>query len=131
MRFAGLSLVLLVLAPVQAEAQQGMIQVLPPPAIVRVTLPSTCSLEPYPNAAIRAMATGSTTLAFSMDGEGYLRHTAILRSAGASPEHKLLDAASARTLWNCRFPRPERTNVQYNVTFDWRLQEEPASGVKQ
>ena len=131
MRLAASLIALLAAAPVQVEAQQGMIQVLPPPTIVRVTLPSTCPLEPYPNASIRAMATGSTTLAFSMDSEGNLRHTAILRSAGTSPEHKLLDAASVRSLWNCRFPRPERTNVHYNVTFDWRLQEEPASGAKQ
>jgi outer membrane biosynthesis protein TonB len=108
-----------------AEAQQQMVQVLPPPIVVRIAPPSGCPLEPYPRGAIEAQAAGSTTLAFSMDSEGFLRHTAILRSAGSSPEHKLLDAASVRSLWACRFARPDRTNVHYNVTYEWKLPDAP------
>jgi periplasmic protein TonB len=95
----------------------------PPGGMPRKPPPASCKNEPYPNAALRAEATGQTVLAFMLDSQGFLESTTILKSAGASPEHKLLDAASVRSLWSCRFSPPPEPGVVYQNVYTWRLEE--------
>src|SRR5215207_818747 len=93
---------LLALAPAVVFSQA------PPAPLIAAPLPtdsppmpavSACVLEPYPAASVSAGATGRTIVGFSVNENGDLFETIVLRTAGATKEHKLLDAAAARTLW--------------------------------
>lgn len=105
----------------------------PPPAPISSDLPlsAPCPLEDYPPAAIRAEATGTSRLQFTLDARGFLIDTRILRSAGASREHKLLDAASVRSLWRCFF-RADRQGLERTFVVEtvWRLDERPSSAAQ-
>jgi TonB family protein len=59
----------------------------------------------YPPRAIRAGATGTTTIRFTVDPDGHPRHPVITVSSGPTEEHKLLDQAAAQ-LAKCRFTPP-------------------------
>jgi periplasmic protein TonB len=108
-----------------AQAQPAPVVAAPLPAATPPIPASTgCVLEPYPVASVAAAATGRTILGFSVDENGYLFHTTVIRTAGASREHKLLDAAAVRSLWTCRFAKPERSNALFRMEYTWEL---PAS----
>lgn len=88
-----------------------------------VGIDSTCK-PAYPPAALRALARGTTVLEFTVDPEGLVSKTLLLRSAGPTPEHRSLDEAAASSLSHCPFKpatdgegRPIPGTVQ--VTYDW------------
>lgn len=56
----------------------------------------------YPKAALRAEAQGTTTLQFKIDAAGRVLSTIVVRSAGATTQHKLLDEA-ATVMAGCTF----------------------------
>ena len=80
-------------APVRAAAK---------PAIANV---QACAPkgEDYPAAALRAEATGTTKIRFTIDAAGKLVKTEVLKSAGASREHRLLDRVATEKLAGCSF----------------------------
>jgi len=64
---------------------------------------SQCARPEYPAAALRADATGVTRVAFVVDAAGRVAGAQVVRSAGGTREHKLLDGAAVEALSQCPF----------------------------
>ena len=77
-------------------------------------------------AAIRAEATGSTKIRFTIDATGKLAKAEVVKSAGGSREHRLLDRVALDKLSSCRF-RPgidengKTTGGSFDVEYVWKL----------
>lgn len=71
------------------------------PARIDVNDPSCHPV--YPPAAIRTEAQGVTRLQISVDAQGHVVSTLVLRSAGGTPQHALLDEAARSALVRCPF----------------------------
>lgn len=83
--------------------------------------------EDYPRAALRAEATGSTRIRFAVDATGKLGGLDIVKSAGHSREHKMLDRVAADKLAECRFtPGMDENGRAIGGTFDveyvWKIE---------
>jgi protein TonB len=83
--------------------------------------------EDYPPAAVRAEATGTTVLRFTVGSDGKLLNAQVLNSAGPSREHKLLDRVALNKLGECRFKpgvdengRPASGTLDF--TYVWKLE---------
>ncbi|NJN00671.1 MAG: TonB family protein [Aquincola sp.] len=74
------------------------------PAITNV---SACKPE-YPSAALKAEATGTTTIKFSIDAAGKVVSADVVKPSGPSREHRLLDRAAVTSLSGCSFPSRPR-----------------------
>lgn len=106
-----------------AQAPQGR-RVLPSQDLQSIRFgEATCSIESYPPEAARANATGTTRAKFEVDPEGKVSNAVVIVSAGPSPQHQLLDAATLRMLATCTYPpRPGQTeNVVKKIEYVWRL----------
>lgn len=83
----------------------------PPPAPARVAArPAIANVQAcaptnsdYPAAALRAEATGTTRIRFTVGPDGALAGSEVIRSAGPSREHKMLDRVAQTKLSGCRF----------------------------
>ena len=64
--------------------------------------PQDCKPE-YPEAALRAGAHGVSVVAFHVDENGTVTSAEVVRSAGHSREHRLLDQQTVRVLSTCKF----------------------------
>ena len=79
----------------------------------------------YPEAAIRAGAVGTTVVEMVMDGAARIQRITVVKSAGYTREHKMLDRAVVHNLATCPFTRdpnvaaPDLQTI--TVTFDWKL----------
>ena len=81
----------------------------------------------YPPAAVRAEATGSTVVRFTVDASGKLAGTPeVVRSAGPTREHRLLDRVAVTKLSECKFS-PGRDAAgnpiggSFTVEYVWKL----------
>ena len=64
---------------------------------------ATCEKPEYPSAALRAEATGTTKIRFTVDATGVVGKAEIERPSGSSREHRLLDRSAVEALSKCRF----------------------------
>ena len=62
-----------------------------------------CTRPDYPNAARRVEATGTSKIRFQIDPAGRVVNAEVLRSAGPSREHRMLDRAAVQSLSQCAF----------------------------
>ena len=83
--------------------------------------------EDYPPAALRAEATGTTRIRFTVSAEGRVTGSEVLRSAGPSREHKMLDRLAVGKLSECAFKpgadengRP--TGGTTEVEYVWKIE---------
>jgi protein TonB len=83
--------------------------------------------EDYPAAAVRAEATGMTTIRFTVGADGRVTGSEVIKSSGPSREHKQLDRVALAKLSECAFkpgadengrPVGGTTEVQYV----WKLE---------
>ena len=112
--------------PTAPEAPPPPVRVAARPAIAD---PKSCAPkeDDYPAAAVRAEATGTTKIRFTIDGDGKLVKTEIVKSAGSTREHKLLDRTVVDKLSTCKFtPGVDETGKRVGASFDvdyvWKLQ---------
>jgi periplasmic protein TonB len=96
------------------------------PAIANV---SACAPtgDDYPAAAARAEATGTTRVRFTIDVDGKLTKAEVVKSAGPTREHRMLDRIAVEKLSECKFtPGVDESGKPTGGTFDvdyvWTLQ---------
>ncbi len=83
--------------------------------------------EDYPAAARKVEATGTTRLRFTIDAAGAVMRTEVVRSAGPSREHRLLDSTVASMLAACAFTpgideNGRATGGTFEVDYVWKLE---------
>ena len=86
-----------------------------------------CARPTYPRAARRVQATGTTRIRFEIDAMGRVVEARVMRSAGPTREHRLLDRAAVDALARCGFSggldaegRPQGGFA--SVEFVWNLE---------
>ncbi|WP_144289826.1 energy transducer TonB, partial [Ideonella sp. A 288] len=116
---------------VQAPAPPAPPPPAPPKAAAKPAIANVQACAPksddYPPAAARAEATGTTKIRFTIDAAGKLVKTEVVRSAGASREHRLLDRVAADKLGSCNFtPGIDEHGKPMGGTFEvdyvWKLE---------
>lgn len=83
--------------------------------------------DDYPPTARRAEATGTTRLRFTINAVGALTRSEIVRSAGPTREHRLLDKVAENRLAGCAFTAGQDETGQavggtFEVDYVWRLE---------
>jgi protein TonB len=82
--------------------------------------------DDYPAAAKRAEATGTTKVRFNIGADGRLAGAEIVKSAGSSREHKMLDRLAVTKLSECTFKAGQDENgrpvgASFDVEYVWKL----------
>jgi periplasmic protein TonB len=105
----------------------------PPPPPRRAASPaianaSACAptADDYPTAARRSEATGTTRVRFAVGADGKLASAQVVRSAGSSREHKMLDRLAMTKLSECTFKAGIDENgkpvgASFDVEYVWKL----------
>jgi periplasmic protein TonB len=96
------------------------------PAIGNVTACAPKN-EDYPPAALRAEATGTTKVRFTVDAQGKLANAEVVKSAGSTREHRALDRVALQKLSECTFkPGVDEHGTAVGGSFDveyvWKIQ---------
>jgi len=103
----------------------------PPPQAARPAIANVSACAPnnsdYPPAAIRAEATGTTRIQFTVGADGKMTKAEVIRRAGSSREHRLLDRIALDKLSECTFKAgADATGKPVGGTFEveyvWRIQ---------
>lgn len=81
----------------------------------------------YPPAALRAEAVGTTKVRFTIGPDGKLVGSEVVRSAGPSREHKLLDRLAVAKLSECTFRAGTDENgkpvgASFDVEYVWKIE---------
>jgi periplasmic protein TonB len=102
-----------------------------PPVAARPAIGDVSSCAPkaedYPVAAIRAEAIGTTKVRFTIDATGKMTKAEVVKSAGGSREHRMLDRVAIDKLSTCKF-KPgidatgKPTGGSFDVEYVWKLQ---------
>ena len=121
-------------APVTVTPAPAVIAAPAPPAPVRVAAkPAIANVgacapknEDYPAAAVRSEATGTTRIRFNIGPDGKMIGSEVVKSAGASREHKMLDRLAQSKLSECRFTAGADENgrpvgASFDVEYVWKL----------
>jgi periplasmic protein TonB len=82
--------------------------------------------EDYPAAAVRAEATGTTRIRFNIGADAKLLGSEVVRSAGPTREHKMLDRLALSKLSECQFRAGTDENgkpvgAAFDVEYVWKL----------
>ena len=106
----------------------------PPPAPPRVAArPVIANVQAcaptgddYPAAAQRSEATGTTRIKFTVDAAGKLSSAEVVRSAGSTREHKMLDRVALAKLSDCSFKAGadetgRAVGASFEVEYVWKL----------
>ena len=85
-----------------------------------------CFRPAYPTAAARAGATGSTTLEITVDATSTVTRVVVVKSAGDTPAHKLLDQTAIDDIATCTMNAAKGRDGQpvtmtARMTFNWVL----------
>jgi hypothetical protein len=87
---------------------------------------SSCKLPEYPQASRMSEATGNTVLAFNIGANSRVLDGEVMRTAGSSPAHKLLDVTALFSLMQCRFEparfRGQPIDAWTTVEYQWKLE---------
>ena len=110
-------------APAPAPAAPTAAPVAAQPQITNV---AGCKPE-YPPAALKADATGTTTIRFQIDATGKVASAEVVKPSGPSREHRLLDRAAVNSLSSCTFRAGRDSNGQpvvaaTTVEYVWKLE---------
>jgi protein TonB len=103
----------------------------PPRAAARPVIANAGACAPssddYPSAARRAEATGITKVRFTVGADGKLVGAEVVKSAGPSREHKMLDRVAVSKLSECSFKAGIDENgrpmgASFEVDYVWKLE---------
>lgn len=83
--------------------------------------------EDYPAAAVRADATGTTKVRFTVGADGRVTGAEVVKSSGPSREHKQMDRVALAKLSECKFvPGADETGKPTGgtteVDYVWKLE---------
>ena len=90
-----------------AQAPGSGLMTLPGEAMALLSSPQPSCLPQYPISALRAQVEGETGLKAQIDPSGHVASVEVVRSAGDTPEHKLLDQAAVQAFQGCPMFRPK------------------------
>ena len=102
----------------------------PPRVAARPAIANAASCAPtgddYPAAARRAEATGTSRIRFTVDDHGKVVKVDLLKSAGSSREHRMLDKVAIDKLSECTFKPGIDENGKpvggsFDVDYVWKL----------
>jgi periplasmic protein TonB len=81
------------------------------------------SKDEYPAAAARAEATGTSSIRITISAEGKLTNVEVVKSAGSSREHKLLDRLLIAKAKECQSFKPglNEEGKPVAASFDWEV----------
>lgn len=113
-------------APPAVQAPPAPPRVAARPAIANVQACAPTA-DDYPAAASRAEATGTTRIRFTVDATGRLSSAEVIKSAGPTREHLMLDRVARTKLSECKFqPGLDETGHpiggSFEVEYVWTLQ---------
>ena len=106
----------------------------PPPPPRAVAKPAIANVqacapkgEDYPAAAQRAEAVGLTRVRFTIDAAGKVAKAEVVKSAGASREHRMLDRVALDKLSTCVFTpgideNGKPTGGTFDVEYNWKIE---------
>jgi protein TonB len=113
-------------APAAPPAPPAPARVAARPAIANVGQCAPKS-EDYPAAALRAEATGTTRVRFTVGADGRMTASEVVKSSGSSREHKQMDRVALAKLSECRFTAGtdefgKPVGATFEVEYVWKLE---------
>ncbi len=102
----------------------------PPKAVAKPAIANAKECAPtgedYPPAAQRAEATGTTRVRFTVGPDGRVTGSEVVKSAGPTREHRLLDRVAQTKLSECKFKpgtdeNGKPTGGSFDVEYVWKL----------